>query len=200
VQSREVPFTITYNISLPVAIETQNGLKSARLEGAIVDFALPAANLEDPLKRAGIGGKELINLVELTYDQANDRTAVVFRFATAGQGEGIGNIGVALATGFMLPGDVLAALSRSDLTPLDGETVLGNACGLAETAAGKDLEQIGVKATSYTGLLSGSMEGCSWFYGLVLFTNVSSPDEPYFEMYEGQGSQEWNLTALAAAR
>ncbi len=111
--SPALPFSVTYDSAKQAVVEDKDGIRTLKLEGAIVDFLLPVSQMNDSLKRSDFGGKEMINAVEMSYDPRNDHTDISFRFAAAGQGKGRGNVGIALATGFGVPGDIVTSLDEA---------------------------------------------------------------------------------------
>ncbi len=191
--SRDQFFSITFDAAKPAAVEKNNGKDVLILQGAVIDFILPATKLA-ALKRADIGGKELINQVEIYYDPAAKSTAFIIRFATAGQGKGIGNIGLSVAAGFNLSGDQYTSIRTSGFSAQNGKTSTGSACIYAEEHAKSDLQAIGKNAETYTSFLGGETTDCFYYYGFVLYDALASQDEPYFELNRGINGVNWNLT------
>ncbi len=186
-------FSITFDAAKTAAIEKINGKDVLILKGAVIDFILPAIKLT-PLKRSDIGGKELINQVEMYYDPATKSTAFIIRFATAGQGKGMGNIGLSVAAGFNLAGDLYTPILESGFSAQNGKTSTGSACIYSEDHAKSDLQSIGKNAETYTSFLGGETTDCFYYYGFVLYDALASQEEPYFEFNRGINEMDWDLT------
>jgi hypothetical protein len=186
-------FSITFDAAKPATVEKNNGKDILILHDAVIDFILPASKLAS-LKRSDIGGKELINQVEVYYDPAANSTAFIIRFATAGQGKGMGNIGLSVAAGFNLSGNQYTPILTSGFSAQNGKTSTGSACIYAEDHAKSDLLAVGKNAQTYTSFLGGETTDCYYYYGFVLYDVLASPNEPYFELNRGINEVDWDLT------